>query len=42
MNIYNNKRADEKVKFRLKLRTVYYEVIILLSFLKKKKCKNAA
>ncbi len=36
MNIYDNKRADEKVKFGLKLRTVYHEVITSLSFLKRK------
>ena len=36
MNIYGNKRADEKVKLGLKLRTVYYETITLLSFLKRK------
>ncbi len=36
MNIYGNEKADEKVKFKSKLRTVYYEAIILLSFLKRK------
>ena len=36
MNIYSNEKTDEKVKLGLKLRTVYYEVITSLSFLKKK------
>ncbi len=36
MNIYGNERADEKVKFRSKLRIVHYEAITLLSFLKRK------
>ncbi len=36
MNVYNNEKADEKVKFDLKLRTVHHEVIISLSFLKRK------
>ncbi len=36
MNIYSNKRADEKVKLKLKLRTVYHEAITLLNFLKRK------
>ncbi len=36
MNIYSNEKADEKVKLDLKLRIVYYEVIISLNFLKRK------
>ena len=36
MNIYGNEKANEKVKLGLKLRIVYYEVITLLSFLKRK------
>ncbi len=36
MNIYSNKKADKKVKFGLKLKTVYYEIITSLSFLKRK------
>ena len=36
MNIYGNERTDEKVKLRLKLRTVYYKVITSLNFLKRK------
>ena len=36
MNIYSNEKADEKVKFSLKLRIVYHEVITLLSLLKRK------
>ena len=36
MNIYGNERADEKVKFKSKLRIVYYEAIISLNFLKRK------
>ncbi len=36
MNVYGNEKADEKVKFGLKLRIVYHEVITLLSFLKRK------
>ncbi len=36
MNIYSNKRADEKAKLRLKLRTIYYKAINSLNFLKRK------
>ena len=36
MNIYGNKKADEKVKLGSKLRTVYHEVITSLNFLKRK------
>ncbi len=36
MNIYGNEKVDEKVKFRSKLRTVYYEAITSLNFLKRK------
>ncbi len=36
MNIYSNERADEKVKFGLKLRTVHHEAITSLNFLKRK------
>ena len=36
MNIYNNKKANEKVKLNLKLRTVYHKAITSLSFLKRK------
>ncbi len=36
MNIYDNERADEKAKLRSKLRTIYYEAITSLSFLKRK------
>ena len=32
MNIYNNKKADEKVKLGSKLKIVYYEAITSLSF----------
>ncbi len=35
MNIYGNEKADEKVKFGLKLRIVYHEAITL-SLLKRK------
>jgi len=35
MNIYGNEKADEKVKFGLKLRTVHHEVITSLSFFEK-------
>ena len=36
MNIYDNEKVDEKVKFRLKLRIVHHEAITSLSFFKKK------
>ena len=36
MNVYSNEKADKKAKFGLKLRIVHHEVIILLSFLKRK------
>ncbi len=36
MNIYNNKRANEKAKLGSKLRTVHHETITSLSFLKRK------
>ncbi len=36
MNIYGNEKADEKIKFGSKLRTVYHEAITLLNFLKRK------
>ena len=36
MNIYGNKRADEKVKLKSKLKTVHYKTITSLSFLKRK------
>ncbi len=36
MNIYGNERVDEKIKFKLKLRTVHHKAITLLSFLKRK------
>ncbi len=36
MNIYDNEKADEKVKLDLKLKTVYYKVITSLNFLKRK------
>ncbi len=36
MNIYNNEKINKKIKLSLKLKIVYYEVITLLSFLKRK------
>ncbi len=36
MNIYNNEKADEKAKLGSKLKTIYYEAITSLSFLKRK------
>ncbi len=36
MNIYGNEKADERVKLGSKLRTIYYEAITSLSFLKRK------
>ncbi len=36
MNIYDNKKADEKVKLGSKLRTVHHKIITSLSFLKRK------
>ncbi len=36
MNIYNNKKADEKVKLDSKLRTVHHEAITSLNFFFKK------
>ncbi len=36
MNIYGNEKADEKVKFGSKLRTVHHEAVTSLSFLKRK------
>jgi len=41
MNVYGNKKADKKVKFNSKLKTVHHEAITSLNFFKKK-CKNAA
>ncbi len=36
MNIYNNKKTDEKAKLNSKLRTVHHKTITSLSFLKRK------
>ncbi len=36
MNVYSNKKVNKKVKLGSKLRTVHHEVIISLSFLKRK------
>ncbi len=36
MNVYDNEKVDEKVKFGSKLRTVHHETITSLSFLKRK------
>ncbi len=36
MNVYSNEKTDKKVKFNLKLRTVYHEAITSLNFLKRK------
>ncbi len=36
MNIYDNEKTDEKVKFGSKLRTVHHKTITSLSFLKRK------
>jgi len=36
MNIYNNEKPDKKIKLGLKLRTVHYEAITSVNFLKRK------